>query len=104
MARAKCKFHSVNKHWANLRMHPGRKTETNDQAYAELCLTAWGYLLKDWDALGAEAKVVADDIFKAMNMLRDAQVKKHDHLDGVLKTVLKSPSFRIGRFLTRFKW
>jgi hypothetical protein len=43
----------------------------------------------------------ADDIFKAMNMLRDAQVKKHDHLDGVFKAVLKSPSFRIGHFVTR---
>jgi len=102
MAREKCRFHSVNKHWANLRMHPGRKTETNDQAYAELCLAAWSYLMKDWDALGNEAKVIADDIFKAMDKVSEEQAKKHAHLEGVMKSVLKSPSFRIGHFITRF--
>ena len=101
MSRAKCKFYSVNKHWANIRMHPGRKTETNDLAYAELCLAAWSYLMQDWDALGDEAKVVADDIFKAMNKVRDEQANKHAHLEGVMKSVLKSPSFRIGNFITR---
>jgi len=101
MARAKCKFYSVNKHWANIRLHPGRKTESNDPSYAELCMIAWSYLIKDWDALGDEAKVVADDIFKAMNTLREAGVKKYDHLDGVLKSVSRSPSFRIGSFITR---
>ena len=83
-------------------MHPGRKTETNDLAYAELCLAAWSYLMRDWAALGDEAKVIADDVFKAMDKVRDGQAKKYAHLEGITKSVLKSPSFRIGQFITRF--
>lgn len=58
--------------------------------------------MQDWDALGSEAMPIADDIFKAMDKLRETEVKKHSHLRGVLDSVLKSPSFRIGSFMTRF--
>ena len=102
MARAKCKFYSVNRHWANIRWHKGRKTETNELGYAEVSLAAWKYLIKDWDALGDDVKLVADDIFKAMNILRESYVKKNDHLNGILKSVLRSPALKIGSFITRF--
>ena len=83
-------------------MHPGRKTETNELAYAELCLAAWSYLMQDWALLVDEAKAIAEDIFKAMNKVREEQAKKHAHLEAVMNSVLKSPSFSIGNFLTRF--
>jgi len=102
MARAGRKFHSVGRHWANIRIHEGKKTAVIEYAYAELCQVAWSYLMQDWGALGSDAKSIADDIFKAINMLRDKEVKKYAHIEGVMKSILKSPSFRIGHFITRF--
>jgi glycosyltransferase involved in cell wall biosynthesis len=103
MARLGCKFHSVPKHWANIRLHSGARGFVIEYSYAELCQVAWSYLMKDWDILGDDAKDVADDIFKAMDKLRQTEVKKFDHISGVLENVLRSPSFKVSRLVSRLR-
>ena len=71
MARAGCRFHSVDRHWANLRMHADQKTADLNRGYAELVRAAWQYLLSDWESLGLQARDIADDLFERSRRSRN---------------------------------
>ncbi len=97
MARQNCYFHSFNQHLANLRIHKGQKTADVYSAYAELCRLAWNYLQKDWDLFGKEAPLIADDIFSALE-----KVRNYDHTQ--LDVIVNSTSYRLGRSITRLRF
>jgi glycosyltransferase involved in cell wall biosynthesis len=96
MAKSDCVFASVDRHWANLRMHQGQKTRDLTGGSVELAHVAWNQLLENWAHLDKPIEV-ADDIFCALEKLvageRAASAKLRD-----------SASYRIGRFLTRRKF
>jgi hypothetical protein len=96
MAKLGCVFASVDRHWANLRMHEGQKTRDLSGGSVELARVAWDQLLENWAHLEKPIEV-ADDIFCALEKLvageRAASAKLRD-----------SASYRIGRFLTRRKF
>lgn len=97
MARAGCLFHSVNQHWANLRMHAGQKTTDLNGVYGELVRAAWKYLLSEWERLGSSQTCdIADDLFMALS-----RVQEQDRLS--LHSVNESTSYRLGRLVTRLK-
>jgi len=97
MARVGCRFDSVDRHWANLRMHPGQKTADLSPAYAELAATAWQHLLQDWPRFGDNAREIADDIFGALMDVRGADRRAFERVRG-------STSYRVGRWLTRCRF
>jgi glycosyltransferase involved in cell wall biosynthesis len=93
MAKSGCKFDSVDRHWANLRMHAGQKTSDLTGAHAELARVAWSQLRENWDLLH-DPLAIADDIFCALDGILQKERRLSDGLS-------KSTSYRIGRFLTK---
>lgn len=96
MAKSGCVFASVDRHWANLRMHEGQKTWDLTGAYAELARVAWNQLRENWARLD-DPIAVADDIFCALEGL----LRKEREVSSNL---LESTSYRVGRFLTKRKF
>jgi hypothetical protein len=92
MAKKGCIFHSIDQHWANLRIHKAQKIQNIAGSLEELVRLARTQLLENWtvveDPLG-----VTEDIFSAIDALltieRDAA-----------KTLRESKSYRIGRSIT----
>lgn len=96
MAKAGCRFHSVDRHWANLRMHAGQLSSDLEQGHAELLRAAWQYLLADWDNFGPKASEIANDLFQAL-----LRVRERDRIN--LENLRNSTSYRLGRQVTRLK-
>jgi glycosyltransferase involved in cell wall biosynthesis len=96
MAKLGCAFASVDRHWANLRMHQGQKTWDLTSANAELARVAWNQLRENWACLDNPIAVV-DDIFCVLEKL----IKKERLVSSNL---LESTSYRVGRFLTKLKF
>ncbi len=92
MAKKACSFHSIDQHWANLRIHKAQKIQNIAGSLEELVRLTQTQLLENWtvveDPLG-----VTEDIFSAIDVLltieRDAA-----------KTLRESKSYRIGRSIT----
>jgi hypothetical protein len=92
MAKKGCTFHSIDQHWANLRIHKGQKIQNIAGSLEELVRLTRTQLLENWtvveDPIG-----VTEDIFAAIDVLltieRDAA-----------KTLRESKSYRIGRSIT----
>jgi glycosyltransferase involved in cell wall biosynthesis len=96
LAKAGCTFASIDRHWANLRMHEGQKTWNLTGAYAELARVAWDHLRQNWERV-ADPISVADDIFCALEGLLQSERQVSNNL-------LQSTSYRVGRFLTKPKF
>jgi len=96
MAKSGCVFASVDRHWANLRMHEGQKTWNLTGAYAELARVAWNHVRENWERL-VDPMAVADDIFCALEDLL-AQERR------IAKNLSESTSYRLGRFFTKRKF
>jgi glycosyltransferase involved in cell wall biosynthesis len=96
LAKAGCTFASVDRHWANLRMHEAQKTWNLTGAYAELARVAWDHLRQNWERV-ADPISVADDIFCALEGLLQSERQTSTDL-------LQSTSYRVGRFLTKPKF
>ena len=92
MAKKGCTFHSVDRHWANLRIHKGQKVQNVAGTYGELARVARTQLRENWTMVG-DPLAVAEDIFSVLDLLltieRDAS-----------KALRESKSYRIGRMLT----
>jgi Glycosyl transferase family 2 len=92
MAKKGCIFHSIDQHWANLRIHKAQKIQNIAGSLEELVRLTRTQLLENWtvvrDPLG-----VTKDIFSAIDVLltieRDAA-----------KRLRESKSYRIGRSIT----
>lgn len=96
MVKSGCKFASIDRHWANLRMHEGQKTWNLSGGKAELARLAWNQLRENWDRI-SDPMDVADDIFCALEQLAVAERETSARL-------MKSTSYRFGRFLTKRKF
>jgi glycosyltransferase involved in cell wall biosynthesis len=95
LAKAGCTFWSVDRHWANLRMHEGQKTAALTEAYAELVKVAWEHLHANWTAL-EDPKNIADDIFRgALGLLKSEQAS--------LRAIRGSTTYKLAAFLARLK-
>jgi len=92
MAREGCAFHSVDRHWANLRIHKDQKIQNMAGNYKELAGVAWTQLRENW-ATVEDPLSIADEIFSVLDLVitleRDAS-----------KRLRESKSYRIGRSLT----
>lgn len=96
MARAGCKFDSVDRHWANLRKHDGQKTHDLTKAHLELARTAHDRLLANWTRVENPA-AIAKDIFCAVEgLLKNEQEAS--------KRYAESTSYRIGRAVTKMRF
>lgn len=96
MAKSGCTFESVDRHWANLRMHEGQKTWDLFGGSVELARVAWDQLRENWDHV-ANPVEVADDIFCALEQLLAREQKASANLR-------ESTSYRLGRMLTKRKF
>ncbi len=95
-ARAGFQFESVADHWANLRLHSEQKTADLQGGLAELAEATWQFLQRDWDSLGGEARLIADDVFGLLLEVRMEERRQRDSLRN-------STSYRLGRIITRMK-
>ena len=93
MAKAGCVFESVDRHWANLRMHEDQKTWDLSGAYAELARVAWDETRANWNRLD-DPTAIADEIFSALEGLIEQERRTSQNLLG-------STSYRLGRFVTK---
>lgn len=96
MAKSGCTFASVDRHWANLRMHEGQKTQDLTAAHAELSRVAWDQLRENWKRL-ADPLAIADDIFSAIEHLLTKERE-------ISRKLTQSTSYRLGRFVTKRKF
>lgn len=96
MAKWGAVFSSVDRHWANLRMHDSQKTSDLTGAAAELARVAWDRLHENWTRLD-DPTAVADDIFSALEGLLAKERQVSSNLQ-------ESTSYRVGRFLTKQKF
>jgi glycosyltransferase involved in cell wall biosynthesis len=96
MAKSGCKFASVDRHWANLRMHEGQKTHDLTSAYIELARTARDHLHETWSKL-ENPVIVANDIFLGLERVLDKERE-------LSRGLLESTSYRMGRVLTKMKF
>jgi glycosyltransferase involved in cell wall biosynthesis len=96
MAKNGCIFHSVDQHWANLRIHEGQKISNLAGTYEELARVAWKQLHENW-AKVENPDAVAEDIISVLSHL----LKNERDLS---KALLESRSYRVGRFLAKMKF
>jgi|SRR5579862_1667683 len=96
MAKSGCKFESVDRHWANLRMHESQKTWDQFGGSVELARVAWNQLRENWGRL-ANPVEIADDIFSVLEQLAVREQK-------VSASLRDSTSYRLGRMLTKRKF
>lgn len=96
MARAGCKFDSVDRHWANLRKHDGQKTHDLTTTHLEVARVAHEHLLANWTRVENPVNI-AKDIFSAVEgLLKNEQ--------EISKRYSRSTSYRIGRAITRMRF
>ncbi len=96
MAKNGCIFHSVDQHWANLRVHRGQKISNVAGTNDELFRIAWNQLRENWTRV-ENPFAVAEDILSGLERL----LKNERELS---KAYRESTSYRIGRLLTRMKF
>jgi glycosyltransferase involved in cell wall biosynthesis len=93
MAKKGCIFHSVDRHWANLRIHKGQKIQNVAGSLEELVRLARTQLRENWAAV-EDPLAVTEDIFSALDVLLTVE-------RDVTKTLRESKSYRIGHLLTK---
>jgi Glycosyl transferase family 2 len=96
LARNGCVFHSVNEHWANLRMHRGQKTFDLGRAYHELLQEAWRRVQNDREILDDPWTVATDIVAGWDRLLTESESKTN--------TLKQSTSYRFGRTMARLKF
>ena len=95
MAKMGCVFGSVNKHWANFRIHDRQKTSNGVASRQELARLAWHQVRENWKVL-EDPLAITDEIIELLQELLTSE----RHLSGALR---QSTSYRVGRFLTKAK-
>ena len=96
MASAGCKFESVNRHWANLRIHKGQKTRELANTHLEVARVAHDRLLANWTRV-ENPTAIAKDIFCAIEGLLKSEQESS-------KRYAESTSYRLGRALTKMRF
>ena len=95
MAKMGCIFHSVDQHWANLRIHGSQKIANVTGTYQELARVAWDQLRENWTRM-ENPLLVAEELFCVLESLLTRE------LDGS-RTLPGSRSYRVGRLLAKMK-
>jgi glycosyltransferase involved in cell wall biosynthesis len=95
MAKAGSVFHSVDQHWANLRIHEGQKISDVPGTFQELVRLAWDQLRENWHTV-KDPLVITDEIFQVLEEMFINERHKSISLRN-------STSYRVGRFLTKMK-
>jgi glycosyltransferase involved in cell wall biosynthesis len=95
MAKAGSVFHSVDQHWANLRIHEGQKISDVPGTIHELVRLAWDQLRENWHTV-KDPLVITDEIFQVLEEMFINERHKSISLRN-------STSYRVGRFLTKMK-
>jgi glycosyltransferase involved in cell wall biosynthesis len=96
MARAGCKFDSVDRRWANLRKHDGQKTRDLTNVHMEVARVAHDRLLANWERV-ENPLAIANDIFGAV----EALLKNEQETS---KRYSESTSYRLGRAITKLRF
>jgi glycosyltransferase involved in cell wall biosynthesis len=96
MAKVGCVFASVDRHWANLRMHEDQKTRDLTGGTVELARAVWMQLRENWGRVD-DPFAIADDIYCAL----EGQITKQRKISAGL---MDSTSYRLGRILTKWKF
>lgn len=103
MAKLGCRFTSVNRHWANFRIHENQKTQDLTNAILEHVHIAQDFLIENWTTFN-DPIAIANELFYALQVrLRtlDAQLKAQQEMS---KRLLQSTSYRLGRAVTKMKF
>jgi glycosyltransferase involved in cell wall biosynthesis len=95
MAKAGCRFASLDRHWANLRMHEGQKISNGNGSQRELARLAWDQIRENWEIV-EDPLAITDEIFQIL----EECVANEQHMS---RTLRESTSYRIGRLLTKMK-
>ena len=96
MARAGCKFDSVDRHWSNLRKHDGQKTHDLTNTHLEVARVAHDHLLANWSRV-ENPVAIANEIFCAVEVLLKSEQE-------TAKRYSESTSYRLGRALTKIRF
>jgi glycosyltransferase involved in cell wall biosynthesis len=96
MAKNGCTFHSIDQHWANLRIHEGQKISNMIATHEELARVAWNQLRENWTRV-ENPLAVAEDIFSVLDFLLKNERE-------VSKSFRESTSYRVGRLITKMKF
>jgi glycosyltransferase involved in cell wall biosynthesis len=95
MAKMGCAFHSVDRHWANLRIHKDQKISNVTGTLQELARLAWDKVRENWNTVEDPIEIT-DEIFQVLaEMFTNEQ--------HVARTLRESTSYRVGRLLTKMK-
>jgi glycosyltransferase involved in cell wall biosynthesis len=92
MAKKGCIFHSIDQHWANLRIHKAQKIQNISGSLEELVRLTRTQLLENWTVV-EDPVGVTEDIFSAIDVLLTIE-------QDAAKTLRESRSYRIGRSIT----
>jgi len=95
MAKMGCTFHSIDQHWANLRIHKSQKISDVTGTLHELVRLAWDKVHENWHKL-EEPLAITDEIFRVMEEMFTNE-------RNVSITLRRSTSYRAGRLLTKMK-
>ena len=95
MAKAGCKFASLDRHWANLRKHEGQKTSNGNSSQRELARLAWEKVRENWKKVEDPLRIT-DEIFQIL----EECVANEQYTS---RTLRQSTSYRLGRLVTRMK-
>jgi glycosyltransferase involved in cell wall biosynthesis len=95
MAKIGCTFHSVDQHWANLRVHDGQKISNVTGTVHELTRLAWNQLRENWKVV-EDPLAITDEIVQVLEEMFTNE-------RCISKTLRESTSYRVGRLLTKMK-
>jgi glycosyltransferase involved in cell wall biosynthesis len=95
MAKLGCSFHSVDQHWANLRIHDGQKISHGTETCQELARLAWDQLRENWTNVQSPL-AIGEEIFCVLEGLASEE-------RNAARILRDSTSYRLGRILTKLK-
>src|SRR5262249_10396299 len=95
MAKMGCAFHSVDRHWANLRIHEGQKTSDVAGVKFELVRSAWDQVRENWKMVN-DPVAITEETFQVLEEMCMNEL-------GVSRSLRESTSYRLGRRLTKMK-
>jgi glycosyltransferase involved in cell wall biosynthesis len=95
MAKAGCRFASLDRHWANLRIHDGQKISNATGTHWELAQAAWDHVRENWKIIEDPVAIIAEIVELLGELFTNEQ--------HISRTLRESTSYRVGRLLTKMK-
>jgi glycosyltransferase involved in cell wall biosynthesis len=95
MAKAGCRFASIDRHWANLRIHDGQKISNAGGTHSELVQLAWDQVRENWTIMEDPVAITGEIFELLVDLFKNEQ--------RISRALRESTSYRIGRLLTKMK-